>query len=135
MFNRRGSYTVEAALVMTFVIMVISALLFGFFLIYQRALLTDTACSAAVKAAWTWPTAPDGEFVNDRLQRFMHRPDKTTVETSFIAEPLNRKIQVRLSQEMAGVVLEGAAASAVVEPVKYIRNIDLFLEMGTTNVK
>lgn len=48
--GNRGSYTLEAALVMSAVILALSALILAFVFVYHQALLTSTACSMAEQA-------------------------------------------------------------------------------------
>jgi len=52
--NNRGSYTVEAAIVFSVIIIVLSCLVLSFMLMYHKVLLTKTAGSAAQKAAAMW---------------------------------------------------------------------------------
>lgn len=146
--NRQGSYTVEAALVMTFILVVMFTLIFSFFVIYQQALLTHTACSAALKVARARPVSnTEGlqVYINKQLEQSIGRPDQTMLDIVNVNNPLNRTVNIGVLQEITlpwsglkeflneknTMTIEGKAVSAIVEPADYIRNIDLFLELGT----
>lgn len=72
--NCRGSYTIEAILIMSTLIMVLSLLILSFMLIYHQTLLARTAAQVSQQAAAMWVRGEMGEglyyrLLNDSLYR------------------------------------------------------------------
>lgn len=63
----RGSYTIEAVLIMSTLILVLSLMILSFMLIYHQVLLNKTAAQAAQQAAAAWVRGGTGEGLYYRL--------------------------------------------------------------------
>lgn len=53
--NKRGSFTIEAIIIMSTIILVLFLLCFSFMMMYQKMLITKTASFVAQEAADSWP--------------------------------------------------------------------------------
>ena len=99
----RGSYTVEAALLFSALILVLSCLVLSFMLMYHKVLLAKTASAVAQKAAGMWTQG-------DNLYQHVFedpRGEKTYSETVKGAVDLEEKrSQIKFELESGDLVLQ-----------------------------
>ncbi|MDD2211914.1 MAG: hypothetical protein PHC81_04110 [Clostridia bacterium] len=118
--KEQGSYTIEAILMMSTLLVILFLLCFSFMLMYQRVLLTKTASSLAQRAAKEWhqqqglahhvtELAPDsktrvqtveGEALT-QLDKTIKKPERTTVEVQYHRGLITQEITVAIAQEVA----------------------------------
>ena len=72
MDGKKGSITLETAIIVPFIFMMLIAIILSFLLMYQKALLTRTASTAAKQAAEKWKkgehiTGEDGRHYAEKL--------------------------------------------------------------------
>lgn len=173
--NERGSFTVEAALVFSVVIVCLALLCVAFMLLYHQVLLNKAASSIAQKAALMWVNSDQEELyyriVDDsllqnktyrvvlgkesstnektgslvdkklveitevarvELDRFIINPPETTIVINYSNNIFLRELSVELTQKVktpfSTIMLTAQERAEIVEPVEYIRNIDLIFE-------
>ncbi|MDX9871730.1 MAG: hypothetical protein RBT41_04830 [Clostridia bacterium] len=146
--NKRGSLTIEIMLVFTTVFFSLALLLTGFMLLYNKLVLMKTAVEAAREAALMRQTeAPDGyaeleRRIEQSLEGFVLQPKNTMVRVTVDKLLWSNTLRVTLVQEYSMpfgrlkavfdgeefITLTGTGEATLLEPVQYIRSVDLGLE-------
>lgn len=140
--NKQGSYTVEAILIMSTLLVVLFLLCFSFMLMYNQVLLTKSAASLAQQLSLEFQGGPGVERYLSQVDKKIQKPENIAVEVEYNSGLITQEIKVILSQEIVvpfgqlkrffsgkdTVVLTAEERIIVTDPAEFIRNTDLVLE-------
>lgn len=122
--DNRGSFTIEASVVMSLLIMVITAVLFLTFFLYNRCLLERAASMSALRASGSVREDQDARYkraeegIKDILQE--HLFGDPQIQTSI--EIKGNDAEVTLIMQYKWWKFEASATKKAVYPVTFIRN-------------
>lgn len=157
MKKQEGSLTIEAMLALTTVFFSLTLVLLGFLLMYNKLVLMETAAAAAEQAvllrrsdtgvAEAQALSPESlSVLEGRIMRSLGKgvikPAHTAIRVRVDRQILSSTLKVTVTQEyrlpfgwikavfdgQERLTLTGTGEAALLEPVQYIRGVDLGLE-------
>jgi len=139
--NSKGSFTIEAILIMSTLLVIIFLLCFSFMLMYHRVLIQQTASTLAREAALVWQQE-EQKLEPQQLAKIITLPEGATVKIQYERGLITQEIQVGITQEVEipfgllkgfftgqnFVLLTAEEKVLLTEPADFIRNTDLVME-------
>lgn len=139
LFGNKGSSTIEAVLVFSLIIIVLTLLIFSFQVMYQKILLSQKAVYLANTIAVNWHVENDLELITEKAKGYIRSGDviveyKKSMGLDYIEITIKQEVIVPFSGLKAyftgenNLLLTGKACSAIADNAGFIRNVDMILE-------